>query len=100
MASAVGKFGALFPLLVPAGAAAVAYAGHKAVHVDWKILLTNFLTGPGRTSRLLLIFFVLLNWKSMPLGWTVRSPSPISQRHSTKLTNNRSASSTRGYTIS
>ena len=76
MASAVGKFGALFPLLVPAGAAAVAYAGHKAVHVDWKVLLTNFLTGPGRTSRLLLIFFVLLNWKSMPLGWTVRSPSP------------------------
>jgi len=76
MASAVGKFGALFPVLVPAAAAGAVYTGHRVLQSDWKLWLHNFVTGPGRTSRILLIIFIALNWKSMPLGWTV-SPSPF-----------------------
>ncbi|KAK1756805.1 hypothetical protein QBC47DRAFT_459506 [Echria macrotheca] len=72
MASAVGKFGTIAPIVGPISAAAIAYAGHRAMQVNWKAWLTNFLTGPGRTSRILLVIFIALNWKSMPLAWTVR----------------------------
>ncbi|KAL2021833.1 hypothetical protein VTK56DRAFT_6607 [Thermocarpiscus australiensis] len=69
---AVGTLSLFYPVFVPMSAAALAYAGHRALYVDWRMVLTRFLTGPGRTSRILLVFFLLLNWKSLPLAWTVR----------------------------
>ncbi|KAK0619206.1 hypothetical protein B0T14DRAFT_429376 [Immersiella caudata] len=72
MASAVGKFGTFFPVLAPAAAAGAVYGGHRILQSDWKVWLHRFVSGPGRTSRILLILFVILNWKSMPLGWTFR----------------------------
>jgi hypothetical protein len=74
---AVGTLALFYPVFLPMGAAAVAYAGHRAMYMDWRMLLTQFLTGPGRTSRILLLFFVVLNWKSLPLAWTVRPLSKI-----------------------
>lgn len=68
MASA-NALGVLVPLAV--GGAAVAGL-RSAARVDWKAVLTDFATGPGRTSRLLLAVFMVLNWKNMPFMWTVR----------------------------
>ncbi|KAK8024415.1 capsule polysaccharide biosynthesis [Apiospora rasikravindrae] len=59
------------PVLLPAATASLAYGtyhGRQAV-VDY---LVRFLTGPGRTSRLIAVVLVLINWKSLPLAWTVR----------------------------
>ncbi|KAK3681383.1 hypothetical protein B0T22DRAFT_523580 [Podospora appendiculata] len=69
---AVGTLALFYPVFLPASAAAVAYAGHRASLVDWPVVLREFLTGPGRTSRILLVTFLVLNWKSLPLAWTVR----------------------------
>ncbi|KAJ4302429.1 hypothetical protein N0V88_002573 [Collariella sp. IMI 366227] len=69
---AVGTLSLIFPVFLPMGAAAVAYAGHRATFVDWRAVITHFLMGPGRTSRILLVLFLVLNWKSLPLAWTVR----------------------------
>lgn len=68
---AVGTLALFYPVFVPMSVATIAYAGHRALYVDWRTLLTQFLTGPGRTSRILLLFFLVLNWKSLPLAWTV-----------------------------
>ena len=67
----VGTLSLFYPVFMPMSAAAVAYAGHRAWQVDWPTVLTQFVTGPGRTSRILLVVFLVLNWKSMPLAWTV-----------------------------
>lgn len=69
---AVGTLSLLFPVFLPAGAAGLIYAGHRATFLDWRTIITEFLTGPGRTSRILLLLFLASNWKSLPLGWTVR----------------------------
>ncbi|KAK4040273.1 hypothetical protein C8A01DRAFT_46341 [Parachaetomium inaequale] len=69
---AVGTLALFYPVFLPMSAAALAYAGHRALYVDWRMVLTHFFTGPGRTSRILLVFFLALNWKSLPLAWTVR----------------------------
>lgn len=84
---AVGTLSLVFPVFIPASAAAAAYLGHRARFVDWRAWLKAFLTGPGRTSRILLAFFVLTNLKSMPFAWTVSSPSaltPIGFRRTVK----------------
>ncbi|KAH7266190.1 hypothetical protein NW759_006418 [Fusarium solani] len=47
-------------------------AGYAAYRVNWIPMIKAFLTGPGRTSRILLMFFVIFNWKTMPLAWTYR----------------------------
>lgn len=62
--------------LLPLGMGSAAVAGLSLARVDWKALVVNFVTGPGRTSRILLAMFVLTNWKSMPFVWTVRLPPP------------------------
>ncbi|KAM7218700.1 hypothetical protein V8F06_005854 [Rhypophila decipiens] len=72
MGGSTGTLGLFFPVFVPTGIAAAAYAGYRGYHVDWKFWITHFLTAPGRTSRILLVFFLVLNWKSLPLAWTVR----------------------------
>ncbi|CAM1501010.1 Fc.00g101720.m01.CDS01 [Cosmosporella sp. VM-42] len=72
MASATSKMSAL-SLIVPVFApVAVGSMGYAAWRVKWGPLLKQFLTGPGRTSRLLLLFFMVLNWKNMPFAWTYR----------------------------
>jgi hypothetical protein len=35
-----------------------------------------FFTGPGRTSRIIALAVVLVNWKSLPLAWTVSHRLP------------------------
>ncbi|KAK0726939.1 hypothetical protein B0T26DRAFT_636184 [Lasiosphaeria miniovina] len=70
--ASVGTLSLFYPVFLPASVAALVYAGHRASYVNWRIWLYNFLTGPGRTSRILLLFFLVLNWKSLPLAWTVR----------------------------
>lgn len=69
---AVGTLSLFFPVFIPAATAGLVYAGHRATYLNWRAILTEFLTGPGRTSRILLLLFLGLNWKSLPLGWTVR----------------------------
>lgn len=49
-------------------------AGYAASRIDWKTAVRTFLTGPGRTSRVLLLVFVLFNMKNMPFVWTVSVP--------------------------
>lgn len=71
MASASSKVGGLtfaVHLLAPL---ALGSAGYAAWRVNWPMLTRSFLTGPGRTSRLLLLLFVVFNWKNLPFAWTV-----------------------------
>lgn len=71
MASSAGKMSAL-SLVVPVFApVAIGSLGYAAWRVDWSELVMSFLTGPGRTSRILLVLFVVFNWKNMPFAWTV-----------------------------
>lgn len=64
------------PVLLPAATASLAYAGYfgRGAFVDY---LVRFVTGPGRNSRLVALALVLINWKSLPLAWTVRRFQPI-----------------------
>lgn len=39
--------------------------------LNWKKSLWDLLMGPGVLERIMITMFVLLNWKSMPLAWTV-----------------------------
>lgn len=58
----------LLPLAMGSAGAASLSLAHV---VDWKTMVKNFATGPGRTSRILLMVFVVVNWKNMPFVWTV-----------------------------
>lgn len=71
-AGAVGGAALILPVFVPLGVVGVGYAGHSMLHINWTSVMTNFFTGPGRLSRILLLFFVLINYKTMPLAWTAR----------------------------
>ena len=71
MGGSTGTLSLFFPVFVPVGLAATAYAGHRAYYVDWRLRARHFLTAPGRTSRILLLIFIILNWKSLPFAWTV-----------------------------
>lgn len=67
--------------LLPLGMGSAAVASLSLAHVDWKMIVKNFVIGPGRTSRILLAIFVVTNWKSMPFVWTVCAPPPPPQLH-------------------
>ncbi len=69
--ASVGTLSLFYPVFVPTATAGLAYLGYRSTSIDWKSVLHQFLTGPGRTSRILLLLFVLTNLKSMPLAWTV-----------------------------
>lgn len=58
--------------LLPLGVGAAGVAGVSLLHIDLKTIATNFVTGPGRTSRILLALFVITNYKNMPFVWTYR----------------------------
>lgn len=70
--ASVHALGYIVPAVMSSVAAAAGYAGYCALSADWPVAARVFLTGPGRTRRVLLLLFVLFNWKSMPLMWTVR----------------------------
>ncbi|KJZ76898.1 hypothetical protein HIM_03775 [Hirsutella minnesotensis 3608] len=72
MASASSKVGGLAMAVRVLTPLAVGSVGYAAWRVNWPVLVRSFLTGPGRTSRILLLFFVLFNWKNMPFAWTYR----------------------------
>lgn len=59
------------PVLLPAATVSLAYGTYhgRKVLVD---SLVRFVTGPGRTSRLIALVLLLINWKSLPLAWSVR----------------------------
>ncbi|CAK7241247.1 MAG: hypothetical protein STHCBS139747_002707 [Sporothrix thermara] len=65
----------VLPMFSVAAAASAAYAGRAVlVHSngDVQAWAIRFLTGPGRTSRLLLVLLLALNVKSLPFAWTAR----------------------------
>ncbi|KAF5019414.1 hypothetical protein F66182_8586 [Fusarium sp. NRRL 66182] len=72
MASANKKVFGLSHVVPVAAPLVIGSAGYAAYRVNWVPLIKAFATGPGRSSRILLLLFVLLNWKSMPLAWTYR----------------------------
>jgi len=63
--------------LLPIGVGAAGVAGVSLLHIDLKTMATKFVTGPGRTSRILLALFVVANYKNMPFVWTVSAPPPF-----------------------
>ncbi|KAI2630135.1 capsule polysaccharide biosynthesis protein [Xylaria nigripes] len=69
MASAAGPVNRIVrtagPLILPA----MAYGAWKG---NVPALIEAFFTGPGRTSRIIALALVLINWKSLPLAWTYR----------------------------
>lgn len=60
----------LRPILLQVAVFSLAYGGYtmwdKAVElVSW------FLNGAGRNSRIIALFMLIFNWKSVPFVWTV-----------------------------
>jgi hypothetical protein len=74
--ASVGTLSLFFPVFLPATGIAAAYFGHRALYVDWPAQIKHFLTGPGRLSRILLVFFLITNWKNLPFAWTVCLSTP------------------------
>jgi hypothetical protein len=71
MASAAARVGGMSlvtPVFLPVAFGTLAYT---AWTVQWRVFLREFFTGPGRISRILMLLFAILNWKNMPLAWTV-----------------------------
>lgn len=66
----------LTPTIAAAGIASTAYVGHGMARGDLtpkiRLWLEHFFTGPGRLSRILLLFFILTNLKNMSFAWTFR----------------------------
>ncbi|KAF5127444.1 hypothetical protein E5D57_008376 [Metarhizium anisopliae] len=71
MASASSKVGGLAVAIRVIVPVALGSAGYVAYKINWSAAIQNFLTGPGRSSRILLLLFVVLNWKNLPFAWTV-----------------------------
>ncbi|KAI1336703.1 capsule polysaccharide biosynthesis protein [Xylariaceae sp. FL0016] len=69
MASSAGNTRRVLRLAGPALLPAVVYGAYKANAVG---AVKAFLTGPGRTSRIVALAVILFNWKSLPLAWTFR----------------------------
>lgn len=74
MASASSKVGGLAVAIRVIVPVALGSAGYAAYKVNWPVAIHNFLTGPGRTSRIALLLFVVFNWKNLPFAWTVSWP--------------------------
>jgi hypothetical protein len=72
MTSVLTKPPVLVPAFTAAALASVVYSVRGLLQHDLRQLSRNFFLGPGRLSRILLLFFVLTNLKSLPLSWTVR----------------------------
>ncbi|OAQ90388.1 capsule polysaccharide biosynthesis protein [Purpureocillium lilacinum] len=72
MASASSKVGGLTAAVRVLTPLAVGSAGYAAYRINWAVAVRKFLTGPGRSSRILLLLFVAFNWKNLPFAWTYR----------------------------
>jgi hypothetical protein len=70
--ASVSTLSLFWPIMVPATVIGSALLVRQLTHVDW----LDFFTGPGRISRVLLLLFVVANWKGMPLAWTVSRALP------------------------
>ncbi|GAP84599.2 putative capsule polysaccharide biosynthesis protein [Rosellinia necatrix] len=68
MASAAGSLSRITRVAGPALLPAIAYGAYK----NAAGVIEAFFTGPGRTSRIIALAVVLVNWKSLPLAWTFR----------------------------
>lgn len=71
MASAAGAANRVLRVTGPILLPAVAYGAYKG---NVLAMLQSFFTGPGRTSRVVALVVVLVNWKSLPFAWTVCNP--------------------------
>ncbi|KAI1085195.1 capsule polysaccharide biosynthesis protein [Whalleya microplaca] len=69
MASSAGAAHRLVRVAGPVLLPAIAYGAYKGNALG---ALEAFFTGPGRTSRIVALVVVLVNWKSLPFAWTVR----------------------------
>ncbi|KAI0537180.1 capsule polysaccharide biosynthesis protein [Xylaria digitata] len=69
MASAAGPLNRITRIAGPALLPAIAYGAYKGNAAG---LIEAFFTGPGRTSRIIALVVVIVNWKSLPLAWTYR----------------------------
>ncbi|GAW18543.1 hypothetical protein ANO14919_080190 [Xylariales sp. No.14919] len=69
MASAAGPLARITRIAGPALLPAMAYGAYKGGAAG---AIEAFFTGPGRTSRIIALVVVLVNWKSLPLAWTYR----------------------------
>ncbi|EEY16017.1 conserved hypothetical protein [Verticillium alfalfae VaMs.102] len=47
-------------------------AAFAAYKIQWRTVLKDFFTGPGRISRILMLIFALFNFKNLPGMWTIR----------------------------
>ncbi|PHH62974.1 hypothetical protein CDD81_6399 [Ophiocordyceps australis] len=72
MASAASKMGGFTLIVRLLPPLALGSAGYAAWRINWAALIKSFVTGPGRTSRISLLLFLLLNWKNLPFAWTSR----------------------------
>lgn len=72
MASAAGKMSKLSIIVPMIAPVVVGSAGYAAWRLNWETALRSFFTGPGRSSRIALLLFIIFNWKNMPLAWTYR----------------------------
>ncbi|KAI0383329.1 capsule polysaccharide biosynthesis protein [Hypomontagnella monticulosa] len=68
MASSAGPANMVLKV-APALLPAIAYGAYKGNAIG---MLESFFTGPGRTSRVVALVAILINWKSMPFAWTFR----------------------------
>ncbi|KAL7622852.1 hypothetical protein AAE478_006531 [Parahypoxylon ruwenzoriense] len=69
MASSIGAANKVLRVAGPALLPAIAYGAYRG---NVSGILEAFFTGPGRTSRIIALVVVLVNWKSLPLAWTAR----------------------------
>ncbi|KAI1394376.1 capsule polysaccharide biosynthesis protein [Hypoxylon trugodes] len=69
MASAAGSGNRVLRIAGPALLPAIAYGLYKSNTLG---MLESFFTGPGRTSRIVALVVLVVNWKSLPLAWTFR----------------------------
>lgn len=68
---AVGTLSLFYPVILPLSTAGLLYGVHRLMYVDWAAWATDFFTGPGSISRILLVVYMGLSWKNFPFMWHV-----------------------------
>jgi hypothetical protein len=58
------------PVLLPGFIVAIGYGGYQ-YQAEGLAYLKEFFLGPGRVTRVSLLAWCIINWKSLPLVWTV-----------------------------
>ena len=60
------------PVILPTFVAGVGYGGYT-FRDETVAYLKEFFLGPGRLTRISIFAWCIINWKSLPLVWTVSS---------------------------